>query len=159
MPKLQATGGKQPIRSKYFRLLHFRKATRYRIQNALRVFNKILQKSMTTVRRQFTGNFLNQFFKKTTHNIRTLTMATKQQFGLNDSVKNETDHVERPSILLIGLNFLSRFLCLCVRFILIKRHGEHGPKMPPIDDLLLLESATSIAEKIRTKKVSDSSFF
>lgn len=81
-------------------------------------------------------------------------MATKQQFGLNDGIKNSTNHVEKPSIILIAFNFLHRFLCLCIRFILIKRHGKHGSKMPPINDLLLLDSATSIAEKIRTKKVN-----
>lgn len=81
-------------------------------------------------------------------------MATKQKIGLIDNFKNPTDQVQKPSIILIVLNLLHRFFCLCVRFILIKIHGEHGPSMPPIDDLLLLESATSIAEKIRTKKVT-----
>lgn len=80
-------------------------------------------------------------------------MATKQQFGLNDNVKSPTNQVDRPSIIVSGLNLLHRFICLCVRFVLTKTYGEHGPAMPPIDDLLLLESATSIAEKIRTKKV------
>lgn len=137
-----------------FGLLHLRRSTRRRAQNALGIFNKVLYKSMISVRQQFNKGFLNEFFKKTTQKIRTFIMATKQQVGLGDSVKDPTNPVEKPSIILIGLNLLHRFFCLCLRFILNKTHGEHGPSMPPIDDLLLLESATSIAEKIRTKKVS-----
>lgn len=37
---------------------------------------------------------------------------------------------------------------------MIAFYGKHGPSVPPIDDQILLESATSIAEKIRTKEVS-----
>lgn len=77
-------------------------------------------------------------------------MATKQQVGFSGNA----DTLEKPSIVVVALNLLHRFLCLCIRFVLIKVHGEHGQSMPPIDDLLLLESATSIAEKIRTKKVN-----
>lgn len=36
-------------------------------------------------------------------------------------------------------------------------YGKKGRCMPPISDLLLLESATSIAYKIRTRKVSTQS--
>lgn len=43
---------------------------------------------------------------------------------------------------------------LCIRFLLSKYHGEHGRVMPPINDLILLESATALAEKIRMRKVS-----
>lgn len=83
-------------------------------------------------------------------------MATKQQIGLGGNANDSTNPAAKPSIILVALNLLHRFICLCVRFVLVKTHGEHGPSMPPIDDLLLLESATSIAEKIRTKKVSHS---
>lgn len=37
---------------------------------------------------------------------------------------------------------------------MVKIYDEHGQKMPPVDNPLLLDSATSIAEKIRTKQVS-----
>lgn len=60
----------------------------------------------------------------------------------------------KPSILLVTMNFMHRFLMLCVRFVLAKYYGEHGESMPAINDLILLESATALAEKIRTKKVS-----
>lgn len=83
-------------------------------------------------------------------------MATKQQAGLNNVRDTADGTVRKPSVLVVALNLLHRFFGLCVRFIMVKRHGEHGPSMPPIDDLLLLESASSIAEKIRTKKVSES---
>lgn len=60
----------------------------------------------------------------------------------------------KPSIVLVAMNFFHRFLMLCVRFVLTKYYGEHGKSMPAINDLILLESATALAEKIRTKKVS-----
>lgn len=84
-------------------------------------------------------------------------MATKQQVGLSPSSAKEaadSSQLQKPSVFVVALNLFYRFFGLCVRFILVKVHGEHGQSMPPIEDLLLLESATSIAEKIRTKKVS-----
>lgn len=86
-------------------------------------------------------------------------MATKQQVGISTNAKdaaNEALQTQKPSLFVVALHLLHRFFCLCVRFVVVKVHGEHGEPMPPIDDLLLLESATSIAEKIRTKKVSSS---
>lgn len=53
------------------------------------------------------------------------------------------------------LNVLHRYMCHIVRFVMVKLYGKHGESVPPIDDKLLLESATSIAEKIRTKQVSN----
>lgn len=80
-------------------------------------------------------------------------MATKQQVGLNSNTK-ESVELQKPSIILVALNLIHRFVCLCVRFILTKVHGEHGPSMPPINDDILLQSATSLAEQIRNKKVN-----
>lgn len=108
---------------------------------------------MTIFRRQFYENYLKTFFKATTQSFRKLTMATKQQVGIASSTKETTD-IQKPSIIVVALNLFHRFVCLCVRFVLVKVHGEHGPSMAPIEDLLLLESATSIAKKIRTKKVN-----
>lgn len=51
------------------------------------------------------------------------------------------------------LNALHRTVCHFVRFVMVKLYGKHGQSMPPIDDVLLLEPAISIAEKIRTKQV------
>lgn len=140
--------GQRP--AKPLRFWPFRKST-HRAKNALGTFRKVLHKSMTAVRRQFNDNFLKTFLNETTQTVRKLIMATKQQIGLSGNV---ADSLEKPSIVVVALNLLHRFFCLCVRFVLVKVHGEHGPSMPPIDDLLLLESATSIAEKIRTKKVN-----
>lgn len=154
VPKVHANRGKRSTQSHHFWPLDFRRSTQRRAQNAREIFNKIIHKSMTTVHQHLSKSFLREFFKKTTHRVRTFIMATKQQVGLNDNVKASTDQATKPSIIVVGLSLLHRFICLCVRFILVKVHGEHGPSMPPIDDLLLLESASSIAEKIRTKKVS-----
>lgn len=86
-------------------------------------------------------------------------MSGKQQVGQHlTNAKDGTD-LQKPSIIVVALNLMHRFLCLCVRFVVSQVHGEHGPSMAPINDLLLLESATSIAEKIRTKKVSSNEFY
>ncbi|KAK4873935.1 hypothetical protein RN001_013295 [Aquatica leii] len=53
-----------------------------------------------------------------------------------------------------AINLLHRFIELIARCLFKLIYGTTGEKMPPIKDLLLLESATSIAYKIRTKKVS-----
>lgn len=51
------------------------------------------------------------------------------------------------------LHYLHRYFYVFIRMVLVAFHGKHGPSIPPIDDQILLESATSIAEKIRTKEV------
>lgn len=43
---------------------------------------------------------------------------------------------------------------LMVRRIMVWSYGEKGESMPPITDLLILDSASSLATKIRTGKVS-----
>lgn len=48
---------------------------------------------------------------------------------------------------------------LLVRRIMVWSYGEKGESMPPITDLLILDSASSLATKIRTGKVSDSLSF
>lgn len=56
------------------------------------------------------------------------------------------------------IHFLHRYFCIIVRYFMVKIYDERGQKMPPVDNPLLVESATSIAEKIRTKQVSSRSF-
>lgn len=124
-----------------------------RSQNAFGKFKKILRKSVTALRQTFYKIFSKEFFRSTAQSFRKLKMASKQQIGICSNVKDASD-VQKPSVILVALNLFHRFLSLCVRFVLAKVHGEHGPSMAPIDDLLLLESATSIAEKIRTNKVN-----
>lgn len=124
-----------------------------RSQNAFGKFKKILRKSVTALRQTFYEIYSKEFFKSTAQSFRKLKMASKQQIGISSNVKDASD-VQKPSVILVALNLFHRFLSLCVRFVLVKVHGEHGPSMEPIDDLLLLESATSIAEKIRTNKVN-----
>lgn len=63
------------------------------------------------------------------------------------------DSLEAASIFWRILNLLHRYICIFVRLLMVKLYDERGQSMPPIDDRLLLESATSIAEKIRTKQV------
>lgn len=93
-------------------------------------------------------NIFHQFFIKSNQTIMSIKEKLLPTTKSNDTIKS------KPSIILVALNLFHRFVMLCVRFCLIKIHGEHGPSMPPIEDLILLESATAIAEKIRTKKLS-----
>lgn len=52
------------------------------------------------------------------------------------------------------VNVGHKFLVLLVRWFLRTVYGEHGQKVPPIRNLILMESATSLALKIRTKKLT-----
>lgn len=54
--------------------------------------------------------------------------------------------------IIIGLIF--KLINLIVRALLWPLYGSSGEKVPPIDNLLLLDSATTLAHKIRTKKVT-----
>lgn len=52
------------------------------------------------------------------------------------------------------INILHRIIVLLIRMLCQFIHGEKGQSMPPIKNLILLDSATTLAFKIRTKKVS-----
>lgn len=52
------------------------------------------------------------------------------------------------------VNIIHRFVCLIGRFIFKKVYGEKGEKVPPVKNLLLLDPASVLALKIRTKKVT-----
>lgn len=58
------------------------------------------------------------------------------------------------SLLKTVLNVGHKFLVLLVRWFLRTIYGEHGQKMPPIRNLILMESASSLALKIRTRKLT-----
>lgn len=95
-------------------------------------------------------------FKGITRPFDKVKMATKtkqQVKFIGRNAADSTDTIQKPSIILVALNLLHRFIGLCIRFVLVKVHGEHGVSMPDIDNLLLLESATSLAQKIRNKHV------
>lgn len=80
-------------------------------------------------------------------------LADEQQATLNGCSSNLDENVQKESIIWNIINGLHHYLCLFVRFIMVKLYGKRGQSMPPVNDRLLLESATSIAEKIRTKQV------
>ncbi|XP_058837567.1 fatty-acid amide hydrolase 2-A-like [Topomyia yanbarensis] len=52
------------------------------------------------------------------------------------------------------VNIVHKFLLLLTRWILRFIYGEHGQKVSPIRNEILLESASSLALKIRTKKLT-----
>lgn len=62
--------------------------------------------------------------------------------------------IEEPTFFWHVLNYLHRYFCIFLRYVMVKIYDERGLSMPPVDDRLLLEPATVIAEKIRTGQVS-----
>lgn len=138
---------------KRFRSIHLYHRTQSKLQNVYAKLTNILFVSMTTLSRRFFQDNLKTFLKRSNSKLRKLIMSSKRQVKFAGNETAESLTMDKPSILWSALNLLHRFFGLCVRFILVKIHGEHGSSVQPIDNLLLLESATSIAEKIRTKKV------
>lgn len=51
------------------------------------------------------------------------------------------------------INIMHRFLVLMFRMLIQFLYGEKGQSMPPIKNFILLDSATTLAYKIRTRKV------
>lgn len=73
---------------------------------------------------------------------------------MDQDQKNTFVDKRKPQPLLAtALNVAHKFLVLITRWFLRTIYGEHGQKVPPIRNLILMESATSLATKIRTKKV------
>lgn len=75
-----------------------------------------------------------------------------------DTKKMDNKAIEKPPASVIGqiikifIHFTHRLFTIFLRAILWRLKGK-GQSMPPIKDLVLLETATSLAIKIRTKKV------
>uniref|UniRef100_A0A1B0CV01 Amidase domain-containing protein n=1 Tax=Lutzomyia longipalpis TaxID=7200 RepID=A0A1B0CV01_LUTLO len=67
-------------------------------------------------------------------------------------IGDEPTH-KATSILKVTGNLIHRFIVILVRGIMRFLFGAKGQSMPPIKDLTLLESATSLARKIRTRKI------
>lgn len=84
----------------------------------------------------------------------------------NDNIKNaEKENTQikpekKHSLTRIVRNLFQRFLVVFVRFIArYVVYGEHGLSVPPPENLILLDSATALASKIRNKKVKFLSIF
>lgn len=80
-------------------------------------------------------------------------MAAKQDSESTRNVIATNDTMDKPSIITSGVNLYHHIFCMMMRSVMVTVYGRRGKSMPPIDDLLLLDSATIIAEKIRTKQV------
>lgn len=50
--------------------------------------------------------------------------------------------------------YIFGILQACIRFVFRLIYGQKGESVPPITDAILLESATSLARKIRKQEVS-----
>jgi hypothetical protein len=90
-----------------------------------------------------------ELLQKTNRKLRTL--SSSHSNNMNSGDNNVKRH---RSFFKIAMNIFIRFVIITVRMVMKYIYGEKGAQMPPIKDLILLESATSLAHKIRTKKVS-----
>lgn len=61
---------------------------------------------------------------------------------------------DKESVLILALQCLYRAITIFVRFLLVRVYGQRGQSIPTAEGPLLLEPASSIAEKIRTKQVN-----
>jgi hypothetical protein len=69
--------------------------------------------------------------------------------------KNKMSDNKQKSFLMTIAHLIHRFLCIVARFIFQNIiYREPGQKVPPVKNLLLLDSASALALKIRTKKVT-----
>lgn len=75
-----------------------------------------------------------------------------QKMEIGKSPRN-SDTSGKSSLVRTIMTVGHRFVLLVARCIFRFVYGEKGAAMPPIRDLTLLESATSLAAKIRSKKV------
>ncbi|XP_065089727.1 fatty-acid amide hydrolase 2-B [Ochlerotatus camptorhynchus] len=92
--------------------------------------------------------------------LRTLNTCTNpntmdDQVAPNSSKQHSfVDKRKRRTVVKTAINVGHKFLVLLVRWFLKMIYGEHGQKMPPIRNLILMESASSLAQKIRTRKLT-----
>ncbi|XP_052861850.1 fatty-acid amide hydrolase 2-A [Anopheles cruzii] len=84
--------------------------------------------------------------------LRSLGTCWKDRTGRKMETAPKT--ARRRSLFKAVLNVAHKFLALLVRWLSQTIYGEHGKRMPPITNLILMESATSLAAKIRTRKLT-----
>lgn len=76
----------------------------------------------------------------------------------SNNISENQDMISRPrkppSLIKTVINIIHRFLIVVLRAILDFWYKGKEKSMPPIEDLLLLESATSLAHKIRVQKIT-----
>lgn len=69
--------------------------------------------------------------------------------------KSKMTDVKKRSLIKTVINIIHRFIVIIGRFIFKNIiYGEKGRQVPPIHNLLLLDPASVLAMKIRTRKVS-----
>lgn len=91
--------------------------------------------------------------KETKERLKSFVKSRKLQFKYQ-RLNMDNEAPKRKSFVKIVGNLLQRFIAVFVRFIFKNViYSDKGKSMPPIKNLLLLEPATVLAMKIRTKKV------
>lgn len=92
--------------------------------------------------------------------LRTLNACTNPNTMDDQVAKNSgkqqsfVDKRKPRTLIKSAINVGHKFLILLVRWFLKTIYGEHGQKMPPIRNLILMESASSLAQKIRKRKLT-----
>ena len=99
-----------------------------------------------------TSEKLSNWFK--TENLITNRSKMDQDNVRNSKTEKQTSDEKQNSLFQVTLNLVYRFIGVFVRFLMKNVFFGAGAVMPPINNLIILESANTLAMKIRTRKVS-----
>lgn len=81
--------------------------------------------------------------------------ANQFKYQRFDRKKKNMAEIRRRPFFKTIINIIHRFVVLFLRFVFKNIiYGEKGQSVPPIKNLLLLEPASTLAMKIRTKKIT-----
>lgn len=94
---------------------------------------------------------LTEILKKKVKNYQRKSEKTKLE---KMAEKQEKLEQQQEPLKKVIIRLVHRFLMVVFRLFFIAVNGRKGKQMPPITDLILMESATSLATKIRTGKLT-----
>lgn len=99
------------------------------------------------------------FKEKIRKQIKTFLQRRNEKQAKKKKMEKKTMEIEENPSFAKGVeSFFHRVVCLIFRVMVTWIYGAKGKSMPPINDLVLLESASSLAHKIRCKKVKKLKF-
>lgn len=91
--------------------------------------------------------------KKVVQSVDSKISDNNLRFHWGSTTMNNTKPKKKMGFVKTVINIGHRFLVLMFRMLIQFLYGEKGESMPPIKNLILLDSATTLAYKIRTRKV------
>lgn len=95
------------------------------------------------------------FKEKIRKQLKTFLQRRNEKQFKKRKMEKQMEIDENPTFAKGVESFFHRVICLIFRVMVTWIYGKKGKSMPPINDLVLLESASSLAHKIRCKKVNN----